>query len=190
MQLPRLAIPLLLLAAVSPALCQEKGAETLPKIWTKEPEGFQKLKFGDTEADVLAKEPSFTCMGKPGTVYRNCFGSTKVGDVLIHQLLIFDEKHLALISATFNSRQFDYMRPLFIERYGEPTGASKKIIQNAMGAKFENETIIWDGKAVVITFQKFSGKITESGFNLCTRAYFEKQQKDREEQLKRDATKM
>ncbi len=100
-----------------------------------------------------------------------------------------DEMPEALL---LNGKHDDYqeIRRLLVERYGEPTTVTPGTASNRMGATFSNETVIWLGKRLMLTLQERANKVdrTAAIFEYLPRV--EKQIKQRNEQRKSDASKM
>ena len=55
-----------------------------------------------------------------------------------------------------------------MERYGRPTQERDEIVQNRMGAKFDNRIVTWEGPRVVITAQRYGPDLTQGYATLQT----------------------
>ena len=159
-------------------------------MWPQEPDGFQDLKFGNTQTEVktILKESVGQCYEQQ----RNggCQASTKIGDSLVFLTMLFKDKSLSLISGEFPSSEFMTLKPLFLERYGTPTSDKMDTVTNRLGGKFENETLTWTGKNVSLTLERFHSSISKSNFTLSSNTYIEEVKKEQEEKRKQDAKKM
>jgi hypothetical protein len=171
------------------ALCsQDQTTSAVAPVWPQEPEGFQRIKFGDSPSGLLAKINTHSCYDKDRD--GGCLSSTNVGSSMISLTLLFRDQKLGLISGEFSSFEFMTLKPLFLERYGTPTSDKIETVTNRLGGKFENETLTWTGKNVSLTFQRFYSSIGKGNFTLSSNIYIEEVKKEQEEKRKQDAKKM
>lgn len=103
--------------------------------WKQEPDSFRDVPFGSTEAETnqkLADELSCFDVGPYG---RTCSGGFSIGDVGIKNSFWFDGDHLAHVSIQFDSHNYDYLKDVFIQKYGPPRNRKSERLQNRMGVK-------------------------------------------------------
>jgi hypothetical protein len=85
----------------------------------------------------------------------------KIGDVPVTIYLAFLDEQFARAAISFEASKFFYLRAAFVEKYGPPTKQSENLIQNRLGAKFQNEELRWVGDRVQIILNKYARQITE-----------------------------
>lgn len=76
---------------------------------------------------------------------------------------------LTALLCVFKPDDFVEMMKNIEKEYGKPTDIKKKIVQNGMGAKFENFIVSWKVEDASITIHRFFNKIT-SGSIIIQRA--------------------
>jgi hypothetical protein len=81
----------------------------------------------------------------------------------------------------FDPAQYDLIRGAFTEKYGEPTKKLTSPSQNAFGARFENEAVVWEWGALFANVVKYQNKITEG------MAFIGPHERDKSEEAKREA---
>lgn len=149
--------------------------------WEKEPDGYRGLAWGAqvTEAPFLAEitgcwcEPGGMCQPtvRPGGTApesRTCFSSVQVGPVPIKDTLLFHGDALEAAVWSFDSRIYEPLRDIYLEKYGPPTTRETKAVQNRMGATFEDETLTWTGARVTVTISRYAGTLTKGAASLMT----------------------
>lgn len=128
-----------------------------------EPDGFRGVPWG-TNRETVKEQMGLTnpnCfMASESTTAYVCSGTITVGGVEATVGAGFSDAD-ALISVVlfFESKDFDQMKAAFLERYGKPTSRETPTIQNRMGAKFEQERLLWTGTKVVISLSRYADSI-------------------------------
>jgi hypothetical protein len=129
------------------------------------PDGFsRRTKLHDTAAlDAVKADTAaglVTC--KIFFPYEEMEGpKSTVANVPVVLLFDFVDGKLYRIGASFRQEVFDRVRAAFTEKYGEPNLAETKTYQNAFGATFAGQIILWSNGLSSI-------QLTERGIDLNT----------------------
>jgi hypothetical protein len=168
-------------------------------LWTEqgaafnEPDGFQKLKFGQ-DPKLLAPE-----CPKPRIVnWEICWEgdkynpgflriyNTKVGKAgLINGLAWLIDGRMESLTFDFASIFFTELLATFTEGYGEPTKMETEIVRNRAGASFKNRIAIWTGEKISIRLEERSYRVDDGKVTYET----PKWKTHREQKFKEDVTK-
>lgn len=98
--------------------------------------------------------------GKPQIHYLDA--ALWLGDVWNKTSLYFyqpesaQEPVLFYIETTGSSRDFDRLKALFQQTYGEPSSISDEVVQNGMGASFDNEVIEYKNSVSSMILRKYA----------------------------------
>lgn len=95
-------------------------------------------------------------------------------DVDVYLFWGSDSYKLDLILMQFDSRSYQVLRDALIEKYGQPHNTNKELLQNMMGAVFENEIVEWKLKEGVILINKYGKTIKEGMVHMQSSAYLER----------------
>lgn len=101
-------------------------------------------------------------------------------------VLIFFSKKLETISVTFNSESFFKVVAALKEKYG-PGEVRSEVVQNRMGASFENKIYSWRRGEAAIIARRYSGKIDRSTVNYVTDLALETSERRRSSTTKDNA---
>jgi hypothetical protein len=151
-------------------------------VWSQEPDGFRGLPFGSSRASAGSSiKHCFTHEGKVlcaahkdeewiGPVSVN-IGYTFIGDGLVKAFGIFE------------SHDFEALRDIFVERYGQPHH-DNTAAKNFFGNVVLNRTLNWEGKRALVTLIKYSPSDMTGSFDVSLNRT---EQAKREESAKRKA---
>lgn len=145
-------------------LLQSAIAFAQPEGWAREPTSFAGVLFGSSRAEVLAKL-------KPGGVEllgEEMYSRLDLGlttPLNLHWSFKKD-KFTDVTSSSFHSSRGDFetVRAIFIEQYGQPVSTQVETVQNRAGAKFQNQILRWRGKTVAIMLMKYKGTLDDGFF--------------------------
>jgi hypothetical protein len=152
-----------------------------------EPSGFRGIPWGASMEVVQEKSPGLYCID---SARRNrsdagtCAGQLAIGPTTPKVVVRFRSGGMDAVFLSFPTRDFATLRPIFVERYGEPTSTRTEELQNRMGAKFENEILEWSGEKVYILLQRYGSEITDGLATIRTRAGFDEEVSQRMKKLK------
>ena len=127
-----------------------------------EPSGFRDIPWGSPPAVAKEKLPDLSCAGR-------CSGHLTIGQVRVFTMIEFETGGgMDAVSLSFPSSNFYEIKVAFVERYGEPTARRTSIVQNRMGAKFQNEILEWQGQKIFIKLEQYGSKLTDSWATIQT----------------------
>jgi hypothetical protein len=97
-------------------------------------------------------------------------------------LVSFYDDQLSEVIVYFRTRDFFLVKGALIEKFGK--GLSKEsVVQNRMGASFDNETVTWLGDNDVMELIKRSGDVDQAVLRIHSKNHLEEYKK----RLKKDA---
>ena len=131
------------------------------KPWPKEPKSFRGVPFGASEAEALYKIPSMGNCRNNETLGRMCLDSGfKIGDVpFVKNTFVFYDDKLVSVNVNFKSKDYDFIKDVFIEKYGEPKEIEREKVKTEAGIEYENEILTWRGDIIEIHVEKYSRNI-------------------------------
>ncbi len=147
-----------------------------------EPDSFVGIKWGTTpeEGLVALRERSLDAARTPpqctsgtyagGSRQTNCKATLKLGTALLWGDFRFNDAGFAWAFGTFPSRDYETLKLMFVEKYGEPTATRHRDVTTRGGARLDDESLEWVGDNVVLRLSRFTGKVTEGGFEASTKA--------------------
>lgn len=136
---------------------------TIPKVIENEPEGITLngsllIPFGSrcNYLFYLAKKSSLgQCVGKHLFLNQVTIPAPFTGGVIS-----YNRSGLAYsVRFNYQSRDFEIVERSLVEKYGKPTLAEDKVVQNLMGALFDNPDRTWRVGNVLIGLQKRSSTV-------------------------------
>jgi hypothetical protein len=136
--------------------------------WAREPTSFAGVPFDSSRAEALAKvKPGGSVSpGWEGMM----FSALDLGlsEPLRLRWSFEKDKFAGVVSNNFSSGlgDFEKLRAILIEQYGQPTSTQVETVQNLAGAKFQNEILRWRGKTVAIMLMKYLGTLDHGVFSL------------------------
>lgn len=176
------------------------ASTTASKATWNEPEEFRGLKFGQDLRKVLRSCPSnwdgkSRCYSKlsqhadlPGDHFV-LYNFGPIGGVWIAARATQIQNRLVKISLEFQSKDFEQLRKIFIERYGAPTHEDEKEVTNPLGARFRKRTTWWEGKRLTIFLGERSHRIDYGLANYSTPDEISLSIKEQETQEKKGVKK-
>ncbi len=182
---------LLLTIWLTSALSSAQVRATTPKRpgWTKEPGNFRGMRWGASEDEVSKGVPGVDC-GPHGDYVDRCIGQFDIGPNGATNVFTFSaEKRLESVLLSFDSKDFDAMKTILIERYGPPTRRAVSEVKTRMNASYQNETLQWLGTKVDLTAMKYGSDITSGFAHFETKAAAAKHAKAADAKAKADAQK-
>jgi len=131
------------------------------KPWSKEPKYFRGVPFGASEAEALNKIPSMGNCRNNETLGRMCLDSGfKIGDVpFVKNTFVFYDDKLVSVNVNFKSKDYDYIKDVFIKKYGKPQKIESEKVKTEEGIEYENEILTWRGDIIELHVEKYSRNI-------------------------------
>src|SRR5215471_924305 len=73
------------------------------------------------------------------------------------------------IRLSLSPNAFEIIAPLLTEKFGAPTKTERGEVQNRMGAKFDQTSMLWRGEnGVEVIYQKYTGSLDSSSLYFST----------------------
>lgn len=170
----KIAFFLLASCAAASAIAAKKTPEPAP--WTEEPDSFmgvsfdQKLVYSIPECPSGYEIPKNMCRSTPYQGLYITKGAPPIG--LGYGLSVMAKSGpVDYFYLTTTAENFPKLVQIFITKYGEPMKRSTDLVKTKGGAEFTNEHLLWTGKKVEISLEKYSGDINTSTATLQTLTY-------------------
>lgn len=125
-------------------------------VWNQEPTSFRGVNFGMTSDEAKAKETWFATECPSLIADKFCSSVHMIGNIKVTSNLIFEPK-LTSVLVEFAPEDFEMMKTIFIEKYGQPhmdTYEAKKVDGST---EAQNEIVMWAGKEVSVRLEKYFG---------------------------------
>jgi hypothetical protein len=129
-------------------------------------ESYRGIPFGSTETKARGVVKFESCKTTPSSfgltgklAKRMCAGSFSVGSVKVKDSVFFMNDAMVNAFMSFSSSAYPRIRDVFLDKYGKPTTEQHGVLQNRLGAQFENETLTWTGAKVTVSLTKFEGNL-------------------------------
>lgn len=121
------------------------------------------LEIGSTEADVLAIAPEANC--KPSTIggapTRLCIGEISFAGAPATLFVTFLGGQADYVSVTFPSSTWSLVREAVTAKYPAGSKTTASVVQNRMGASFDQQEVVWVEGDVTMRAAKRSNNLTE-----------------------------
>lgn len=150
-----------------------------PPAWLKEPKDFGGLPFGASEKEVASKlklDAAVACLLIEEQ--RSCIHHGTIGDVKVMEIYQFEDDRLVQVHISFKPPQFQSLRDLFVERYGDPTETWTEPFETVGGGSATNEILEWRGDRMILQMEKFGPSLHESLALIATRQWYDKTAED------------
>lgn len=162
----------------------------------KEPIGFKDFALGGTFSEFKARFPDFSCEGgscrfemktacisKAIDVTRPSQESFKLawacrerntyGGIPPRSMTAsFKDDKLTQVLIAFTNGHYDALTSALITRFGQPSSRAHDVMQNLMGAKFDNEVLTWTPASTLLRISKYSSNIEEGSVLITTAEEF------------------
>lgn len=128
------------------------------------------LKIGSTEADVLAASPDATCKESmlSGSPTRLCIGDVSFAGAPATVFVTFMAGQADYVSVTFPSKTWPVVREAINAKYPTGSTTTSSVVQNRMGASFDQQEIVWVAGDVTMRAAKRSNDLTEGVVELLS----------------------
>lgn len=125
---------------------------------------------GPATPEQILEKLGVTC-GKGIRTTQVCNGSVTIArepatlNLLINEAGIVQRMDLSLSPAAFGA-----VAPELIAKFGAPNKTTSEVLQNRMGAKFDQVIHIWQGdRELQLTYDKYSGSVSRSRIYFSTK---------------------
>ncbi|MCA8048051.1 hypothetical protein [Burkholderia arboris] len=185
--------------AAGPAIAK-KPQKAHERAWSKEPDGFLGIKFGElfpdssilpdcpkdgahTDFPAVFKMSSMCFEGYGRSSYGTIWNTPKLGFGYEVNVMITDGRPVSFVLVT-PPENFSQLADVLIQRYGPPSQSKTGTVQNGAGATFNNQALQWIGKNVTINAEMRSGTVDQSKVFISDRAYWNARQSEQEQATK------
>lgn len=132
------------------------------------PMEFKGFRIGETTYAQAHGDPHLNCktINQPVADYAcHAQNETIAGAPANSALFLFYGDRLATVKITFSTSSFQQVKRALEDKYGLGE-SSHSVVQNRMGASFNNETIVWRGNDASMTLDLRDQKIDQSGLTI------------------------
>ena len=119
---------------------------------------------------------------------KQCSQVRDIGLASTTQTFEFRPERFVRVSLTFSGDRFEYLRDIFIQRYGPPTESRVEPFQTRSGSVFQNSVLTWSGDKVTAQIQRFSDTIDKGTAFIADKAWLDADTKTRADAKKKAAT--
>jgi hypothetical protein len=180
----------MLFAAAPP---ESKSGEKAPRTGldtSREPKAFRNVRWGATKAEAAAiihfGESSCTDMSDfhPGETW--CGSDFLMGNITATSNFVFVKDKLVQVIVSYYPSEFEYVKSVFVEKYGRPSSAAVVPIRTKAGVPYDNDMAVWKFPAVTIEMHRY-GTTVERGATYFTLNSWIEEEKQRETESKKKA---
>jgi hypothetical protein len=178
----------------------------LPAL-AQEPLTFKGFQLGATRAEFLAPFSALAssckddnCHGFPAKDcataspesprHKQCEPFTYAGIYPETMSATFRDDRLVSVLLVYASEKFEQMKAAMLERFGPPQDTKTEMLQNRMGASFENQSLTWlQGDALLQLSQRFN-RVDQGMIGLVSKQHVERRKNERKDETKARAKDM
>ena len=155
------------------------------KPWEKD---FRGVPFGASEKEARQKIPNLDCSNseKLGRVCHDM--NFYIGNVKTFNAMSFKNDKMVTVFLSFKSENYDFIKGVFIKKYGLPTDTKNMTVKTMAGVEYENEILEWEGNKIILRLRKFGGKIDQGNAYFGDLSYMKGKIKEGEEKEKKAVT--
>ncbi len=140
-----------------------------PALAWNEPADFRGVRWGASVEEAKATIPDLACVPLMGT----CREFFEIGPARVYAFWAFRNGGFDQVNLTFESPQYDEVRAMFTERYGEPTARRTEAIALDSATTLENEILEWTGDTIYAELRRFVKGIDRGAATIRTKAGLE-----------------
>ena len=120
-------------------------------------DSFRGVPFGASEAEAREKIPGLKCFDDSLNKVRQCWEMFfRIGEMTIGKpIMIFRNDKLVSANMEFTPATYQYLKDVFIKKYGNPSNIIEEMVKTKMGAEFKNERTQWHGERVFLEMWKY-----------------------------------
>jgi hypothetical protein len=161
---------------------------------------FKGFNLGADRASFLAAfpKPSMACSESTcfwsgatacrGHDYQECRKALSYGGVMpLSVMARFSEDKLVSVYLKFSSDRFPDLSAAMVERFGQPDKDEPSVIQNRMGATFDNRELRWMRGDAGLSIKQRAGKIDEGSVSFMSMEHARQQFEERAKSVKQKA---
>ena len=127
-----------------------------------EPSGFRGVSWGSTvaEADAVIHFGEHTCnemSTREPEIW--CGEDFAMGEVTATAQYQFAKGRLVGVMLSYDPSEFEYVRSVFIQKYGKPTAQEVVPMRTGMGVRYGNDTVSWRFPGVTIEMHRYGSTV-------------------------------
>ena len=146
---------------------------------------YKRFTFRNYHLNESIPEDVFTkgsCLPSGGS--RICYNLTyRLGGESVKAYYTITDGKFTNFSLNFKPEQYQFLLAVMTKKLGKPDKMGKEIIQNRMGATFQNEFATWKTPDGVAILEKYSGKITMGDFHIMSEKDVQKSARERKKNI-------
>lgn len=140
-----------------PLLSSPQQTQT-QQVWDKEPNSFRDVPFGAAKQTAKETIKNMRC------VVNECDSVFILAEgVRAETHWTFQEDKLEQVLMTFPSEHYNFIKEVFVKKYGPPSTVKTQEIQNQYGAKFQDESLYWTGRVISVALNRYASDLTTGG---------------------------
>jgi hypothetical protein len=186
-----MALLFLLLRLALPATPVPTPTPAPVPAWEQEPTAYKKISLGLPYADMEGRILLTGCQPSAReheAGRRACDGEGfQSNGVAVADVFVFYDDVFVGVSMSFASEDYERLRDVFETKYGEPTRLETTRVSTPSGARFDNETLNWDGRKASVSLERYGDSLAKGSASILLNSYVEAREKERQERLKKDA---
>jgi hypothetical protein len=130
---------------------------------------FKGVELGASVAPKFIEERTGVKCGKGANKLIVCNGNiTITGAPAYMNLVIGASGTVMRIDISFDSGYYAQVSSALLDKFGNPTGRQVSVLQNRMGASFDQEVINWVEGGSEAKLKRYAGKVSESSLYMST----------------------
>lgn len=132
------------------------------------------------------KDQSITCPAEFRTLDKfQCDGVLMVGDVVARNMVFFEQARMAGVVMVFDSKDFEFIRAVFVQKFGEAKVADKAIVQNLAGASADAAGLLWSWPDAKVVLMERGATMTKGMAVLGPPGWFDRFMKPDQDRVKK-----
>jgi hypothetical protein len=137
----------------------------------EEPPDFRGVKWGSSFEELSRVFPGVSEIEEVGNVKFYSVSSQQIANIYVDYLFGFLNDKFGFVRLSFRSNDFEPLRDIFVSRYGRAHSTSTEVLRNAMGTKFLNSILNWNGATLTIILQKYESTIMDGTAQISKRSF-------------------
>lgn len=128
------------------------------------PFDFKGISIGQPSTPTQVEEKLGVRCGAGASGMQVCNGNVTIARESASMNLVINANGVVRrINLSLSPKSFDIVAPLLIDKFGPPSSTKNDVIQNRMGAKFEQVTHMWtDEDGNIVWYARYAGAIDKS----------------------------
>ncbi|HMJ84972.1 MAG TPA: hypothetical protein VK504_17445 [Vicinamibacterales bacterium] len=129
----------------------------------KEPDAFRGVKWLATQAEAAAEvgfgEDSCHELSVLDAVEIWCADDFELGRITATSEFVFVRGHFVQAQVSYYPSEYDFVRAVFVEKYGKPLTEAVVPVQTPTGVQYDNDTAVWEFPNLSIEMHRYGTTI-------------------------------